>query len=434
MKNIFGTDGIRGAVGKSPFNQESLIMLGNAIGVWLQNKFETPTLICAQDTRISCDWIKHTLTSSLMLHNVNIIDAGVLPTPAVFHLLKKNEFDCALVISASHNLYTDNGIKLIDRHGKITEVDEKLISQYYHEHAQPHYGQLGKLIEYNQAEQDYISSILAVTTFKQSKKITIVLDTAEGATYRVAPIIFESLGLNVITIHNHPNGKNINEYCGALHLESLKNTVLKNNADIGFAFDGDGDRIMVVSKNGEIKDGDDILALLLEHPDYKNEKIIVGTSMSNHGLAKYCRTKQIEFIRTDVGDKHVASALSNHEARLGGEQSGHIILQNLIKTGDGILVAIKLLESIVFNNNWELRTFTKFPQTLVNIKVDHKKDLNSEPIKQLISDAEQKIQSGRILIRYSGTELLLRIMVEAESQSIAQEVAEELAQRFINLE
>lgn len=432
MKNIFGTDGVRSKVGNPPFTQESLVTLSHAIAKWLQEKYTKPCIILAQDTRISGDWIKHTITSTLLLYGIDILDTGVLPTPALFHLMKKNKsINCGLVISASHNPYTDNGIKLIDyEFGKISEIDELRISHYYQEKPTPSYTTFGTIKILSNAEDTYVQAILALTNFKPHKPITVILDTAHGATYKVAPEIFKALGITTITINNNPNGININNNCGALHLSSLQEAVIQHKADIGFAFDGDGDRIIAVNRYGHIKDGDDILAILAQHSDYKKEKILVGTSMSNQGFATFCSSQNKQLIRAQIGDKYVSQELVAHNALLGGEQSGHIILRNLLATGDGILVAIKILESIAQTNNWDLETFTKYPQVLVNIQVTQKKDLSGEPFKTLIEEAEKKLKNGRILARYSGTEMLLRIMAEAETKELAQSVSTDLANSF----
>ena len=261
--------------------------------------------------------------------------------------------------------------------------------------------------------------------------LTIVLDVAHGATYQVAPEIFSRLGAQVIAINHEPDGYNINKACGALHLTSLQESVTRFQADIGFAFDGDGDRVIAVNRHGIVKNGDDILALLLEHPDYESVPEIVGTIMTNQGLVPFLKEKNKQLIRTSVGDKYIAEQLTKKQLLLGGEPSGHIILQNMINTGDGILVALKLLETLQHTENWDLETFTPFPQVMLNIPVAHKRDLNELPYRTIIDAAEQQLPEGRILVRYSGTELLLRVMVESNTHTGAMQACQDLANTLI---
>lgn len=432
MKSIFGTDGVRARIGTSPFTIDDLSKLSYAIAQWLKEKHVNPVILIAQDTRESCDWIKHTLIASLLPLGIDILDAKIIPTPAIFHLMKANyTISCGLMISASHNPYLDNGIKLIDAHvGKITSLDEMRITELYSNEIAPTTFAFGKYSSLSSAQLDYAKAIFSQINLKMYNPCTVVLDTSNGATYKIAPYIFKKLGIKVYTIHNKPTGKNINKGCGALHVQSLIEKVINVKADVGFAFDGDGDRIIAVNRFGEIKDGDDILAFLLEHPSYKNEQLLVGTSMSNQGLAKHCMGKSIKLIRTDIGDKYVSQALQQHNALLGGEQSGHIILRDILPTGDGILVALKILETMNQTKNFAMQTFKKFPQVLLNMPITARKDLKIEPYRTLIKHAEQKLHSGRLLVRYSGTELILRIMAEAETYELAKSACEELADAF----
>lgn len=429
MKNIFGTDGIRATINTPPFTQEGLTQLAHAIGQWCNSKYTTPLLLIGQDTRASCDWIKQLIAPILLGYGIDILDANILPTPALFHIMKqKAQVSCALMISASHNPYTDNGLKLIDSQtGKISPQDESRITQLFYQveqqQKQSHQGTYNLLSD---GLEIYANSVLACTN-GTSGSLRIVLDTSNGATYTCAQKIFKKAGIETSVIHNNPNGTNINENCGALHPESLIKTVIEQKADCGFAFDGDGDRVIAVNRQGIIIDGDGLLALMVMHPDYQQEKILVATTMSNQGLARYCSQRDINLIRTDVGDKYVLEGMRTHDAHIGGEQSGHIIIRNCIPTGDGILVALKILESMVYNQNWNLDTFTKFPQLLLNVPIKQKKDLKVSPYKEIIAKAEEQLPHGRLIVRYSGTELILRIMVEDENYEHAQTIAHNLA-------
>lgn len=442
MTNIFGTDGIRSKVNNSPLTEVEIPILGEAISNWINKKYSNPIVIIAHDTRESCFFIKNLLFKSLQNNNIKIIDSGVLPTPVIFHISnnKIKEFNIGLIISASHNPYQDNGIKIIDyKSGKISECDELFITkefiqlkkQYINNPklsepsvSQNHYS----IKDYN---DKYINLILSKFKSNLLNNIKVVLDTANGATYKLAPKIFSLLGAKVITINNTPNGKNINLNCGATNTTSLEKSVLKYNAHIGFAFDGDGDRVIVVDKNGKTRDGDAILALLSNHKDYKNITNIVGTMMTNQGLEDYLKTQNKNLIRTSIGDKHILKELDKMQITLGGEQSGHIILKNIINTGDGILVALKILETIISSNNWEINLFNKYPQILINIKIQQDKlnnnrDLTKPPFCDIINNSKSQIENGRILVRYSGTEPLLRIMVEEKEQYKANLIATKL--------
>ena len=434
-QNLFGTDGIRRRVGKEPFTSHSLPQIGDALGCWAHQSFGTGAkiLIC-HDTRISSDFVKAALKAGILQYPVSTYDAGVLPTPVAFQILKYTDnFDAGIVISASHNPYFDNGIKLIHgKNGKVSIEDELYISQlFYDEQPHNHYRDFfGKDFSWEHGKKIYNSYIK--TCFKPDflNGITVVLDCANGASYKIAPYLFKKLGANIITISDQPDGKNINENCGSTHIKNLQSTVLENKADIGFAFDGDGDRLIAVSKSGDIKDGDDILALLLSHPIYKTNKTIVGTIMTNKGFEKHLESIGKNLIRTPVGDKYVSKQLIKHNLFLGGEQSGHTIVRDHLNTGDGIFVALRVLEAIIETNNKNLETFEKFPQTQINIPINFKKNLQDPPLSNIIEEEENKLSEGRLIVRYSGTENKLRIMVEEQDKSLAEFIGKELSKKL----
>ncbi|MCX5925343.1 MAG: phosphoglucosamine mutase [Candidatus Dependentiae bacterium] len=431
--NLFGTDGIRNRVGQEPFTQKQLQQLGSAIASWAQTRYNSahPVGVIASDTRISCSFVKASLLSGMLLSTVKLIDVDILPTPAVFALLKQHDttFNFGIVISASHNPYADNGIKLIDgRTGKLTEMDEIALSSLYYQTTPTHtYTQFSTVTQWPHASQEYSAAITHYFKPNMLKNRTIVLDCAHGATSTVAPSLFNLLGGRTIVINNTPNGTNINDKCGALYPESLQLAVKKHKADMGFAFDGDGDRVIAVNNKGEIKNGDDILALLATHHRYVEQKTIVGTIMSNEGLADHLRLQNKHLVRTAVGDKHISAYLQRDHLLLGGEQSGHIIMNDYLPAGDGIFTALSMLEAMIETNNKECATFIHYPQILINIPVLTKQDLSHKPYADIIADYAEQLTNGRLEVRYSGTENLLRVMVESKDKELALSIGNQLA-------
>ncbi len=434
----FGTDGIRGKSNQHPFDRPTLFRLGCAIAKWRIEKYgnKNPQILIGHDTRQSCPTVKKNLEDGLLTFSVKIIDAQVLPTPAIYQLIKDDKtLDCGIMISASHNPYEDNGIKLFDsKTGKISKTDEEVIIKNYNEELRNEIPvsplKKGSLILDEKCYTKYKENLLSLfpANFLSGQKI--VLDCANGATYKIAPDVFESFGANVIKIATNPNGTNINDNCGALHPQNLQKTILNNHADIGFAFDGDGDRVVAINKNGQIKDGDDLIAILSQNPKYTECKKIVGTIMTNQGLEKFLKDHNKELIRTKVGDKYIAAKLNEENLLIGGEASGHIILKDYLNTGDGILVALKILKTIINSDNWDMDSFDKYPQILINVPVKHKKDLSLPPFSKIIEEEKNKLINGRTVIRYSGTENLLRIMVEDSKYDSAQKIANNLANKL----
>jgi phosphoglucosamine mutase len=430
MSILFGTDGIRGTIGVPPFTTNNTVRLGSAIGSWIESTYGPHAqIIIAHDTRQSADWLTNALCAGLLLSPIKIHLAGVLPTPAISHLLKENsQFDCGIILSASHNPYQDNGIKMVDRtYGKITPEQEKAICAYYENGSKQPGTTFGSVVSFEHASEHYSTALLKQFNTLSLKGRTVVLDCANGATSTVAPQMFSALGAQVISIHAKPNGININEQCGALHPRYLQKAVIEHAADFGCAFDGDGDRVMIVSKDGQIKNGDDMLALLSEHPAYTAQRTLVGTVMSNQGLEQYLKSHSKKLIRTDVGDRWVGEQLKKNNLLFGGEQSGHVILQDILPTGDGIATALRILESITHSHNWDMKTFDRYPQKLINIPVVHKKDLKEPPIAAIIAEYETQLDSGRIHVRYSGTENLLRVMVEDREDDATHRLCDHLA-------
>jgi len=430
----FGTDGVRGNAEQFPFTDSLLFILGRAIAQWAQLSYNktNPKILIGADTRISGPRIKHALCQGMLAEGLTIYDADVLPTPGVYNVIfYEGSFDAGIVISASHNPYHDNGIKVFDaRRSKLSSADEQKIValfEFLKSQTASIPGVDVQPIAYPQAVDFYIKKIKSYFTAGFLKKVKVVLDCANGATSAIAPAVFRDLGAEVITLAANPTGTNINAGCGALHPQSLADAVRENHAHCGFAFDGDGDRLIVVNRDGVVGDGDDVLVLLSQHPDYKTVPRLVGTIISNQGLQAYCQETGKAFIRTPVGDKFVSAKLEEEQLPLGSEPSGHVIVRDYLDTSDGIFVALKVLESIIATQNWEMKTFTKYPHVMINVAVEHKKDLTQQPFAQIIAEHEQKLGNGRLVVRYSGTENLLRVMTEAVSFDVAQAVAQDLA-------
>ncbi len=437
ISNIFGTDGIRDHVGTGLLTLDKLPILGKALATWACDKYQRePHVLLIHDTRISCSFIKAALTSGLLLSPIKLYNGGILPTPAgalIAHYTKL--FDCVLIISASHNPWHDNGIKIIDGGtGKLTFDDERVLVErivHYSLNAPSSnnkgYQTLGQEVIWTTGEDTYCSFVTSLFSSHMLTGKKIILDTANGASYRVAPRIFSVLGAQVITLNNIPNGVNINQACGTQYLDHLQQEVIKNQADMGFAFDGDGDRVIAVNHEGEIKNGDDILALLLAHPEYSTSTKIVGTVMSNQAFEKFLEQQGKQLVRTPVGDKYIVEQLIQQRLLIGGEPSGHIILNPQRPIGDGIITALKLIETLSYSDNWSMRTFAHYPQILINVPVNHKYDLEHPLLADSILQAQSHLTNGRLLVRYSGTEPLLRIMVEDISHHHATQVAHNVA-------
>lgn len=434
QQNFFGTDGIRTRIGKYPLTIEALPQLGIAIAQWAFEKYEhVPTILLGHDTRQSCSLVKSALQTGLLYYGARVYDAQILPTPALYNIIcTSTQFDVGIIISASHNPWHDNGIKIVDKkQGKLSYHDELRISTLFAQNTyNPTYTNLGESHYFPSATDYYLGSLntFFAANFLQNKKI--VLDCAHGATSNIAPMIFKHFGAQVITINNQPNGININQTCGALHPEMLQKTIIEHAGDIGFAFDGDGDRIIAVSHTGEIKNGDDILAILLDHPMYKHTSSIVGTVMSNQGLEAYLTQRNKKLLRSNVGDKYVSERMEQEKSIIGGEQSGHIILQDYLNTGDGIFTALRILETLIISNNWAMHTFKKFPQVLINIPVNTKKDLALPYLANIIKYHETLLPHGRLLVRYSGTESVLRILVEDSDALMAHSIGTKLSEQL----
>ncbi|MBN2127515.1 MAG: phosphoglucosamine mutase [Candidatus Diapherotrites archaeon] len=438
---LFGTDGIRGKANEEPMTAQTVVLIGKAIARNLKKNSVKNDLkiLIGKDTRLSNYMLEMSLASGILSEGIQVLLVGPVPTPAVAHLTKS--FACArgIMLTASHNHAFDNGIKVFDSQGfKITEKEEKEIESlvFSDEIKNPSVKNefIGRAKRIDDAAGRYIEFCKSTIKNHSLKGLKIVVDCANGASYKIAPTIFEELGAKVIVSGNNPNGVNINLDCGALNLDKLKEKVLEEKADCGFAFDGDADRVMFVDEKGIETDGDFILAIIAKHLLEKNkfkQNSFVATTMSNKGLHDFAEKNSLGLILTDVGDKYVIQEMREKELILGGEQSGHIILSNYSTTGDGIITALNILK-IMKKENKKLselkQVMEKYPQVLMNLKVKEKKPIEKlNAFQEKLNEFEKALgKQGRILVRYSGTEPLIRVMIEGKNKAQIQLMAETL--------
>lgn len=437
MRKYFGTDGIRGIAGES-LTADLSFKVGKALGKLLTEKKEHPKVVIGRDTRISCDMIEQALTAGLTSTGVNVMTVGTIPTPAIAYLTKTIETDSGIMISASHNPYQDNGIKIFGPDGfKLTDEQELEIESLIDNSEQiknASFEKIGKLYGGSELSQKYVQHIKQSISGDLSN-IKIALDCANGATTGVAPYIFGDLEADIETIGCQPNGININDNVGSTKIDTISAFVKENNVDVGFAFDGDGDRVLAVDANGNIVDGDKIMFILAKHLKEQGElkdNMVVSTVMSNIGFYKAIEENGLQSVKTAVGDRYVVEEMRNNNYSLGGEQSGHIILMNYATTGDGILTAVKLA-NIIKSTGKSLEELASevsiYPQKLVNIKViDKKAAIEDSEILAECEKVEKELEgNGRILLRASGTENLIRVMVEASSDELTDKYCEQVA-------
>ena len=445
-RKYFGTDGMRGEANKD-LTIDLVTNLGLALGYYLKKNKKTegkPKIILGTDTRISGYMIRSALTAGLNSMGVHIDFVGVLPTPGVCYLTRKLNADAGIMISASHNPVKDNGIKIFSQNGyklpdEVEEELERLMEDreelLKHQVSGDDLGRFKFIEDDMRIYLDFLSS----TVKKSFKGIKIVIDSANGAAYRVASKIYQRLGADIIVINNIPNGKNINVNCGSTHPELLQEVVKVYKADLGLAFDGDADRLIAVDHTGNIIDGDLIIAIIaqsLQKRGLLNDNKVVTTVLSNMGFEKYMEEKGIGLIRANVGDRYVLEKMKEFGLNLGGEQSGHILMLDYNTTGDGILSSIQLVSAVLESEktlNELVKDIKLWPQDMKNITVSKEKKENWETDKELsdfIKVKEKEINGkGRILVRASGTEPLIRVMVEAETQELVDRYVKELSDK-----
>jgi len=441
--NIFGTDGVRGLVNSEPMTAGTVLKIGQALGCVIK-KHQTfkgrPKVVIGKDTRLSGYIFESALQAGLCSMGVDVLLVGPIPTPAIAFIADNMRAEAGVMITASHNPFIDNGIKIFSSKGfKLAEHFEKdiqaqIFSQEQSQSLLPKPGEVGRAKRVDDGVGRYISNVKRFFLNKTTLDgVSIVLDCAHGASYKVAPLIFQELGADVTAIGCDPNGLNINEKSGALHPEYLLQKTINVQADLGIGFDGDGDRVIAVDRKGKVYDGDDFLSIWMESIELYPEltKGIVGTKMSNFGLEQKCAAMNIPFYRSEVGDRHVVSMLKDKQCMFGGEPSGHLVCLDKSTTGDGLLSAILLLNVLVHQGkslDFYGQSFERFPQQLKNIPVREKKPLDQYPkIIQAIEDVNAKLKGkGRTLVRYSGTESKIRIMVESNDQTLTDNMVKEL--------
>lgn len=441
MNKLFGTDGVRGKAGKK-LNAMSAMRLAMAAGIYFRKNSINNKIIVGKDTRRSGYMIENAIVSGLTAVGYDVRQIGPMPTPAIAFLTEDMRCDAGIMISASHNPYFDNGVKFFDAQGnKLNEEDEAEIEKIYYD---------DKLIEEHQKEEfgigrskrvdDVIGRYIVHIKNSFPKNLTlhgirVVLDVANGAVYKVAPAVFNELGADVILLNDEPNGSNINLNCGALHPENLGEQVRKLRADIGFAFDGDADRLVVVDEKGDVIHGDKLLGALsvyLKNNGTLKKSASVATVMSNQALEDYLNENGIDLYRCSVGDKYVLETFLKEGLNFGGEQSGHIILNDFAKTGDALVAALAVMANILTQNrpvSELLNPFELYPQHQRNLTVGAKIPLHKiEGYEGLVKEIES--QNIRVLIRYSGTENLLRILIEGKDEELLTEVMEKVVSFF----
>ncbi|SMF00722.1 phosphoglucosamine mutase [Alteromonadaceae bacterium Bs31] len=437
-RKYFGTDGIRGKVGEGAITPQFFLQLGWAVGKVLaeqQNRAGNGTVLIGKDTRISGYMFESALEAGLIAAGVNVGLLGPMPTPAIAYLTRTFQASAGIVISASHNAYSDNGIKLFNTRGSKLADEVELAIEAQIEKPMTTSGELGKAHRVEDAEGRYIEFCKGSLPWGFSLAgLTIVVDCANGATYNIAPAVLTELGARVISIGNQPNGVNINLKCGSTKMNQLQRQVLESHADLGIAFDGDGDRVMFVDERGEVVDGDQLLFIIASHRKTCGESTgVVGTMMSNFGFEKGLQSLGIPFERANVGDRYVIEAMKKNGWLLGGESSGHIICADLTTTGDGLISALQVLRALIAEQQslYELKQrMQKMPQVMVNVPIKNRIDVEkNDTIQAAVNDAEKRMEgNGRVLLRPSGTEPVIRVMVEGQQHHLVTDLAHELAE------
>jgi phosphoglucosamine mutase len=440
QRKLFGTDGIRGIAGEVPLDATTVFATGIALGHSLRETAAEPRVILGRDTRESSPWIAATLAAGLREAGAQVESAGVITTPGVAFLTHTLGFHAGVVISASHNPWRDNGIKLFGADGfKLPDALELAIEDEILHHAAqvaaPDPAALPSLEDNAAMQADYIDFLLACVPGLNTAGLRIVVDCAHGAAAALAPELFRRLGGNVTLLNISPNGRNINDNCGALHPSWVAGEVVARGAGLGLTFDGDADRCMLAGPRGNVINGDAILLMTardLKHRGRLAGDVVVATTMSNMGLEAALKRDGIHMLRAPVGDRYVLEMMQEQNAALGGEQSGHILFPHLATTGDGLLTSLVVLDLIARSGKSidELTADLKvFPQVIINVKVREKKPLDGIPaVAAAIRAAEEDLKdSGRVVIRYSGTEALARVMIEAESEEAMRRHADAIA-------
>lgn len=448
IRKFFGTDGVRGPANEEPMTAETALKIAMAAGRYFapETGKQRPLAVIGKDTRLSGYMLEPAMVAGFTAIGMDVILVGPMPTPGVAMLTRSLRADLGVMLSASHNPFYDNGIKLFGPDGyklsdEIEVCIEKLINNQDKKRAGP--SELGRAKRLDDAAGRYIE--IAKGSFPKGLTLgglKIAVDCANGAAYKLAPKVFFELGADVIPIGVEPDGFNINHHCGAIAPKRIQEAVISNEADVGIALDGDADRLVLVDQLGNTVDGDQIMAAIAtawQSLGRLKSDNIVGTTMSNLGLEKYLKTKNLNLFRTEVGDRYVLEYMRANGCNLGGEQSGHIIMSDYATTGDGIIAALQMLAIAVSTNktiNEITRVFEPLPQQLLNLRIGNINPLEEEEVKKLIKQGQNRLgEEGRVLIRKSGTEPLIRVMVEGQCQEMVSEIVAslgEVIQKFTN--
>ncbi|MBA3958609.1 MAG: phosphoglucosamine mutase [Parachlamydiaceae bacterium] len=440
-KKIFGTDGVRGRANTAPMTVEIALALGRAAGKIFRSQNGRSRIVIGKDTRLSCYMFENALISGLCSMGVDTLMLGPFPTPGVAFITRAYRANAGIVISASHNEYPDNGIKFFSSEGfkfpDSWEADmENLIAQNDFDNCLPADHEIGRNTRIHDVDGRYIEFVKATFPRRISLKgLKIALDCANGAAYKVAPLVFRELDAQVFVYGNTPDGLNINEECGSLHPEQVQKAVIKHRADVGIALDGDADRVVMIDEKAQIVDGDTILAICAQ--DMKQNGLlrnncVVGTVMSNFGFIKAMEELDIQVVKSQVGDRYVIQEMLKHGTNLGGEQSGHLIFLDHNSTGDGLVSALQVLRIMIETDSKlsDLASLVKrYPQACLNVKVASKPPLETMThVKALIAEVEKALaDKGRVLVRYSGTENICRVMVEGPRLNMVEQLAKSIA-------
>jgi phosphoglucosamine mutase len=445
---LFGTDGVRGVANEEPITSETALKLGRALAhVFRTTSGRHRKILIGKDTRLSGYMLETAIASGICSMGVDVWLIGPLPTPGIAFLTRSMRADAGVVISASHNPFQDNGIKFFSREGfKLDDNLEATIEELVHDdsalaHGRASKGDIGKAARIDDALGRYLVFLkTCVPRTASFDSMRVAIDCANGAGYKVGPEVLEELGAEVVPIGVDPNGININDGCGAVHLDKIRETVLRERCHVGIALDGDGDRAMLIDEKGEVFDGDDVMAVMgrsLAKAGKLHDNTVVATVMSNFGLEVALREAGLKLVRTEVGDPAVVRELRTKSYNLGGEQSGHVIFMDHSTTGDGLITALLMLSHMAESNRpmSELRAMKRMPQVLRNVRVKQRTPIAEMPdVARLIADVERRLAgSGRLLVRYSGTEMLARVMVEGADQAqigaLAGEIGDAIARR-----
>ena len=443
--NIFGTDGVRGRANEEPMTATTLTKFGIVVGSLFLPETSRGKVIIGKDTRLSGYLIESALTAGLASAGMDSILVGPMPTPAISMLTKDTNADLGIMISASHNPFEDNGIKLFGPDGyKLTDEMESKIENMMNQNcstllASPK--DLGRAFRLEEADRKYIEYLKkTMPKGKSLKGLKVVLDCANGSAYRIAPLVLRELGAEVSCLADNPDGLNINSKCGALDTKLMQETVCKEGAHIGIALDGDADRLIMADEKGEIIDGDQILATIAQAWKTNGrllENKVIGTVMSNFGLEQFLNSIGVDLVRVQVGDRFVVEKMRSAGCNLGGEQSGHTIISDYSVTGDGILVALQVLSIITESDNptsKSCRLFRSRPQIQKNVSYSSKRTIMDNKIREIVEEFEKMIgDKGRLLVRKSGTEPVIRVMAEGEDKEIVSKVVDNVAEALENI-